>query len=161
MADQDRERWTKLVADFEASDLTQREFASERGISFSNLRNWIYRLRKESRPLVEAAPTSSGQGQARVPTPARRSPRWWDRLRPRSNGSLGAGTGIGRRAATAGQTASFRIHTIQRRRGWCGHACRLGHGFPGSTRFAGSLAASSPPADQYQTLPGANKRVNP
>jgi hypothetical protein len=31
MADQDRERWTKLVADFEASDLTQREFASERG----------------------------------------------------------------------------------------------------------------------------------
>jgi hypothetical protein len=42
----DRERWTKRVADFEASDLTQREFASERGISFSNLRNWIYRLRK-------------------------------------------------------------------------------------------------------------------
>jgi len=24
MADQERERWTKLVADFEASDLTQR-----------------------------------------------------------------------------------------------------------------------------------------
>ncbi len=61
MADQDRERWTKLVADFETSDLTQREFASERGISFSNLRNWIYRLRKESRPLVEVAPASSGQ----------------------------------------------------------------------------------------------------
>jgi transposase-like protein len=33
-----------------------REFASERGISFSNLRNWVYRFRKESRPLVEAAP---------------------------------------------------------------------------------------------------------
>lgn len=56
MADQDRERWTKLVADFETSDLTQREFASERGLSFSNLRNWIYRLRKESRPLVAKAP---------------------------------------------------------------------------------------------------------
>jgi transposase-like protein len=68
MADQDRERWTKLVADFETSDLTQREFASERGISFSNLRNWIYRLRKESRPLVEAAPASSGQAPARAPT---------------------------------------------------------------------------------------------
>jgi transposase len=40
-ADQDRERWTKLIADFETSELTQREFASERGISFSNLRNWI------------------------------------------------------------------------------------------------------------------------
>ena len=62
MTDQDRERWAKLVADFEASDLTQREFASERGISFSNLRNWIYRLRKEARPLVEVAPASSGQG---------------------------------------------------------------------------------------------------
>jgi len=28
MAEQDRTRWTKLVADFESSDLTQREFAS-------------------------------------------------------------------------------------------------------------------------------------
>ncbi len=57
--DQERDRWKRLVADFEASDLTQREFASERGISFSNQRNWIYRLRKESRPLAEAAPASS------------------------------------------------------------------------------------------------------
>ncbi len=68
MTEQDRERWTKLVADFEASDLTQQEFASERGISFSNLRNWIYRLRKESRPLVEVAPASSGQGPRREPS---------------------------------------------------------------------------------------------
>ena len=61
MADQERERWTKLAADFETSELTQREFASQRGISFSNLRNWIYRLRKEARPLVEEAPVSSRQ----------------------------------------------------------------------------------------------------
>jgi transposase-like protein len=66
MADQDRARWTRLVADFEASDLTQREFASERGISFSNLRNWIYRLRKESRPLEQGAPMRSGQAPERV-----------------------------------------------------------------------------------------------
>jgi hypothetical protein len=65
--DQERERWTKLIADFEGSDLTQREFASQRGISYSNLRNWIYRLRKESRPLVEAAPASSSQAPARAP----------------------------------------------------------------------------------------------
>ena len=69
--DQERERWTKLVADFEGSDLTQREFASQRRISFSNLRNWIYRLRKESRPLVEAAPASSGQAPARAPAKRR------------------------------------------------------------------------------------------
>jgi len=64
MAEHDRTRWTKLVADFESSELTQREFASERGISFSNLRYWIYRLRKEARPLVAEAPASSGQGPA-------------------------------------------------------------------------------------------------
>jgi transposase len=52
MTDEDRGRWAKLVADFESSDLTQREFATERGVSFSNLRNWIYKLRKEARPLV-------------------------------------------------------------------------------------------------------------
>ncbi len=61
MTDQERTRWTKLVADYEASELTQREFATEREISFSNLRNWIYRLRKESRPLVQEAKVS---GQA-------------------------------------------------------------------------------------------------
>jgi transposase len=62
MADQDRARWTKLVADFEVSDLSQREFASERGISLSNLRYWIYRLRKESRPLLTETSERSGQG---------------------------------------------------------------------------------------------------
>lgn len=61
MDDQERARWMKLVADFESSDLTQREFASERGVSFSNLRNWLYRLRKESRPLVAEEAMSSGQ----------------------------------------------------------------------------------------------------
>jgi hypothetical protein len=55
VADQDRERWTKLVAGFETSELTQREFASERGNSFSNLRNWLYKLRKKTRPLVGCA----------------------------------------------------------------------------------------------------------
>ena len=61
MTDQDRARWVKLVADFEASDLTQREVATERGVSFSNLRNWIYKLRRESRPLVPEPPKVSGQ----------------------------------------------------------------------------------------------------
>ncbi len=61
MREDERARWTKLVADFESSDLTQREFAQERGFSFSNLRNWIYRLRKESRPLVTKARRAPGQ----------------------------------------------------------------------------------------------------
>ena len=66
MADQDRARWVKLVADFETSELTQREFAAERGVSFSNLRNWIYKLRKDSRPLVTEAASSPGQAPEQV-----------------------------------------------------------------------------------------------
>ncbi len=66
MTEQDRARWTRLVADFEVSDLSQREFATERGISFSNLRNWLYRLRKESRPLVPESAKVSGQAPERA-----------------------------------------------------------------------------------------------
>ena len=61
MRDDDRARWTKLVADFESADLSQREFAQERDLPISNLRYWIYRLRKESRPLVTDAAERSDQ----------------------------------------------------------------------------------------------------
>jgi hypothetical protein len=54
-----------LVADFESADLSQREFAQERGLPLSNLRYWIYRLRKESRPLVTEAAERSDQGPER------------------------------------------------------------------------------------------------
>jgi len=67
MEDQNQARWKKLVADYEASELTQREFATERGVSFSNLRNWIYKLRKETRPLVTEAAKVSGQAPVRAP----------------------------------------------------------------------------------------------
>ena len=69
MADTDRARWMKLVSDFESCDLTQREFATERGISLNHLRYWLYRLRKESRPLVSEATRSSDQGPERVAAP--------------------------------------------------------------------------------------------
>jgi len=67
MPDNDQARWKKLVADFETSELTLREFAAERGVSFSNLRNWIYKLRKETRPLVTEAAEVSGQAPVRAP----------------------------------------------------------------------------------------------
>jgi hypothetical protein len=66
MRDDGRARWTKLVADFESADLSQREFAQERGISLSNLRYWIYRLRKESRPLVTEPDERSDQAPERA-----------------------------------------------------------------------------------------------
>jgi transposase-like protein len=67
MMEQDQARWTKLVADFETSDLTQREFATERGISYSNLRNWLYKLRKESRPLQPEPAEVPSQAPERAP----------------------------------------------------------------------------------------------
>lgn len=69
MVDRDRNRWTKLIADFESSDLTQREFATEHGIPVSALRCWLYWLRKESRPLVEVAPERSVQVPSRGAAP--------------------------------------------------------------------------------------------
>ena len=68
MADENRARWTKLVADFESCDLSQREFAEERGLSLSNLRYWLYLLRKESRPLrTEEAERESIASQSVAP----------------------------------------------------------------------------------------------
>ena len=52
MDDGKRALWTKVVSEFEQSKLSQREFAEQRKIELSNLRYWIYRLRKESRPLA-------------------------------------------------------------------------------------------------------------
>ncbi len=69
MRNEDRARWTKLVADYESADLSQREFAQQRGISLSNLRYWIYRLRKESRPLVTDATERSDQAPERAAAP--------------------------------------------------------------------------------------------
>ena len=73
MDEAERVRWVKLVADFESSELTQREFASERGVSFSNLRNWLYKLRKETRPLATEAAEVPRQGPKAAP--ARRGSR--------------------------------------------------------------------------------------
>ncbi len=68
MADENRARWTRLVADFESCDLSQREFAEERGLSLSNLRYWLYRLRKESRPLRTEGPEQESAAPKPAPT---------------------------------------------------------------------------------------------
>ena len=62
MDDGKRALWTKLVADFELSGQSQRVFAEQRQIELSNLRYWIYKLRKASRPLV----TENGTAAAPV-----------------------------------------------------------------------------------------------
>ncbi len=47
-----RALWTKVVAEFELSEMSQREYAERKEVDLSNLRYWIYKFRNESRPLA-------------------------------------------------------------------------------------------------------------
>jgi hypothetical protein len=68
-----RTLWTKVVADFELSRQTQREFAEQRQIDLSRLRYWIYSLRNASRPLaVEKEDPSVKSPERRAPPEAAR-----------------------------------------------------------------------------------------
>lgn len=49
----DPNRWRRLIAEFEASGLSQKEFASRHGISSSVLSYWRRRLAREERPKPE------------------------------------------------------------------------------------------------------------
>ena len=78
-----RAEWSRLLAEYEAGDTTQRDFCAERGLSYSNFCRWRRRLRKEERqdgnlwstiqdvplspvlgirirPLTRAAPSDAG-----------------------------------------------------------------------------------------------------
>ncbi len=76
MDDEKRALWTKVVADFELSGLSQRVFAEQKQIELSSLRYWMYKLRNESRPLAveeQAAPQpASERAERRAPKKASR-----------------------------------------------------------------------------------------
>lgn len=75
MEDGRRVLWTNVVADFELSGLSQREFAEQKKIELSNLRYWIYKLRNESRPLAtekKDPPPASERSERRAPSRASR-----------------------------------------------------------------------------------------
>jgi len=42
-----RAGWQRLIAAYEASAVTQAEFAQRRGVSVSALQHWLYRVREE------------------------------------------------------------------------------------------------------------------
>lgn len=46
------EEWFQVAEEFEASDLTQKEFSARRGVRLSTLQSWVYRRRRE-RPLCQ------------------------------------------------------------------------------------------------------------
>ncbi len=54
--DDGKARWSKLVSDWESTDLSQPEFARERGVSVHALRYWLYRLRSEAKAPILSQP---------------------------------------------------------------------------------------------------------
>ncbi len=73
MDDGKRALWTKVVADFELSELSQRAYAEQKKIELSNLRYWIYKLRNDSRPLAterKEAPGGPERAEQRAPAKA-------------------------------------------------------------------------------------------
>lgn len=63
MTEENRARWTRLVSDWESTELSQPEFARERGISVHALRYWRYRLRSEAKsPILPPAETENVVG---------------------------------------------------------------------------------------------------
>jgi hypothetical protein len=75
MDDGKRALWTKVVADFELSELSQRAYAEQKKIDLSNLRYWIYKLRNDSRPLATEKQDPPGVAErAGQPVPPRAPP---------------------------------------------------------------------------------------
>jgi len=75
----EKPEWVRVAEEYEASGLTQREFAERRGMTLSTLQSWVYRRRRQERaPVVEpvrllpvqvrAAPVVSGSDTLEVLT---------------------------------------------------------------------------------------------
>lgn len=49
----EKPEWLRISEEFEASGLTQREFAGRRGLRLSTLQSWVYRRRRQVSAAVE------------------------------------------------------------------------------------------------------------
>ncbi len=49
----EKPEWLRIAEEFEASELTQREFAGRRGLRLSTLQSWVYRRRRQESAVVE------------------------------------------------------------------------------------------------------------
>lgn len=48
----EKPEWVRVAEEYEASGLTQREFAERRGMTLSTLQSWVYRRRRQEGALV-------------------------------------------------------------------------------------------------------------
>ena len=50
----EKPEWVRVAEEYEASGLTQREFAERRGLTLSTLQSWVYRRRRqEGAPVAQ------------------------------------------------------------------------------------------------------------
>ena len=49
----EKPEWLRVAEEFEASGLTQREFAGRRGVRLSTLQSWVYRRRRQESVVAE------------------------------------------------------------------------------------------------------------
>ena len=49
----ERPEWLRVAEEFDASGLTQREFAGRRGLRLSTLQSWVYRRRRQASTASE------------------------------------------------------------------------------------------------------------
>jgi hypothetical protein len=49
----EKPEWLRIAEEFEASGLTQREFAGRRGLRLSTLQSWVYRRRRQVSVVAE------------------------------------------------------------------------------------------------------------
>src|SRR5687768_7547820 len=64
----EKPEWLRVAEEFEASGLTQREFAGRRGLRLSTLQSWVYRRRRQvsaaAEPPVRLLPVQVGSAPA-------------------------------------------------------------------------------------------------
>ncbi|NVJ21739.1 hypothetical protein HUW62_10970 [Myxococcus sp. AM011] len=51
----EKPEWVRVAEEFEASGLTQREFAGRRGLRLSTVQSWVYRRRRQVSTEAEPA----------------------------------------------------------------------------------------------------------
>lgn len=49
----EKPEWLRIAGEFEASELTQREFAQRRGLPLGTLQAWVYRRRRQQSATAE------------------------------------------------------------------------------------------------------------
>ena len=53
-------QWRKIVSDYEFSELSQRAFAEQKGVPFYTFKDWLRRIRKETRESTPSFVDVSG-----------------------------------------------------------------------------------------------------